>query len=656
MKRSNFLFIMSLFFVFSCSNPGEETAKLVTFEVDSPSTTKSGNVFTAPEGWTMLQKGPATILEVPEKGSFIVLVDVEAETDSSALAKGWEAYSSNDRELVVSNEQTDQDGWSRQRSYVYKTSPNEKRSVVAGVMFANDMWTVWIYDMEAAIGEKRGAQINLIFSSLLPKGYARESFAGKKANKLSAGRVKELTDYIENSMKLTGVPGVGLGIIENGKVVYADGFGVRSLGKPAKIDDETLFIIASNTKALTTLLLAKLVDEGKISWDTPVIDLLPSFRLGSEETTSKVLVEHLVCACTGLPRKDMEMIFEYEGITAEILMERLGETEPTSGFGEMFQYSNSLAAAAGYVAGHVMYPDLDIGAAYDKAMQVEVFDPLGMSSTTLDFARAQAGNHAGAHGQDIYGKTGLLDERANDIVIFARPAGGGWSNVNDMLKYINMELSDGLLPDGTRYIGSEALLERRLEKVPISEDAVYGMGLMVDETYGIQVVHHGGDVLGHHSDMMWLPEYGVGAVVLTNSDPGWLIRSGFQRKLLEVLFDGKPEADSSISSAAKRYFNNIQVSKAELTIPADPDYAELLDSEYQNDDLGFLKVINKASSTIFDFGEWKSEMASEVNPDSTVSFSSISPGYLGFGFILTPGKEKELVFRDAQHEYIFKGK
>src|SRR5690349_15505362 len=106
-----------------------------------------------------------------------------------------------------------------------------------------------------------------------------------------------------------------------------------------------------------------------------------------------------------------------------------------------------------------------------------------------------------------------------------------------------MELAQGKLPDGKIYVPSGPLLERRARQVAMSKDETYGMGLMVDTTYGVPVVHHGGDMIGYHSDMMWLPQQNVGAVILTNGDPGWLLRNRFGRKLLEVLFDGRAEAD-----------------------------------------------------------------------------------------------------------------
>jgi len=296
----------------------------MVLDVDTPTTTVRGNTFIAPADWRLSVRGPATFIEAPEGGSRIVLVDVEADDADEAIAAGWAAYKAMDWPLKVANDQVDADGWSKQRQYTYQTSPNEKRGVVAGVMYANDGWTAWIYDMANEVGGKRGAQVNLVFNSLLPKGYTRESFAGMTAHELDAERVAELSKYVMDAQQASGVPGVSVGIIQNGEIVLASGFGVRELGKPGKVDGDTLYMIASNSKGLTTLLLAKLVDAGKIAWTDPVTELLPGFRLGDAETTSQVRVEHLICACTGLPRQDMEWILEFGAYSPESSMELLG--------------------------------------------------------------------------------------------------------------------------------------------------------------------------------------------------------------------------------------------------------------------------------------------------------------------------------------------
>lgn len=623
---------------------------------DTPMETVEGATFIAPDDWTVSVRGPATILAAPEGDSRIALVDVRAPEADSAVALAWAAYMP-DRPwpLKVSTPSPDRDGWTDGRSYSYQTSPDEKRGVAAFAQRAGDVWTVAIYDMSDATGGKRVSAVALVFDRLYPEGYTPESFAGRTAASLDDARLAELSAFTETAMKDLGVPGAAVGIVQDGKVVFADGLGVRELGKPEKPDANTVFMVASNTKALTTLMLARLVEAGKFGWETPVTSLLPSFALGDPETTRQVLVRHLICACTGLPRQDLEWLFEFEDAGAATSLATLATMRPTSEFGEMFQYSNPMAAAAGYTGGHVAYPDLELGAAYDEAMRTLVFEPLGMTSTTFDYGKALSGNHASPHAPDIDGTPAVAAMDINYSVIPVRPAGAAWSSVRDMLKYVAMELAEGKLPDGTQYIDRETLLTRRAPQVPIGKDATYGMGLMVDTKYGTPVVHHGGDMIGFHSDMMWLPEHGVGAVVLTNGDPGWTLRDAFRRKLLEVLFDGRDEADGDVASQAENFYARLAAERALLTVPADATEASKLAGRYRNDALGEIEVLRDGPRILFDFGEFSSEIASRVNPDGSVSLLTIDPGIDGFEFVVGDGAEKTLTIRDAQHEYVFSG-
>jgi hypothetical protein len=238
-------------------------------------------------------------------------------------------------------------------------------------------------------------------------------------------------------------------------------------------------------------------------------------------------------------------------------------------------------------------------------------------------------------------------------VIPLRPAGAAWSSVRDMLRYVSVELNEGLLPNGKRYIPAEPLLERRVAQVSIGKDETYGMGLEVDTTYGEPVVHHGGDMIGYHSDMIWLPRKKVGAVILTNSDPGWILRTLFRRKLLEVLFDGRPEADAELLARGKSFFADLAAERKLLTVPADAGVSARLAPRYTNPALGEIAVHRGGGHTVFDFGEWKSDMASRKNPDGTISFITIVPGIQGFAFVVGSGPKKTLTLRDAQHEYVF---
>jgi CubicO group peptidase (beta-lactamase class C family) len=621
---------------------------------DTPSSTVAGHTFIAPAGWSLSVKGKATIVEAPEGDSRIVFVDVAALEPDAAIQEAWAAYRPEAKwPLKSKTADSDKDGWTNAYTYVYQTSPNERRVVLAGTGRHGDARLVWIYDMAEPVAGKRGAQVALVFGRLFPKGYTRETFAGRKAHTLDAPRIAELGAFVERAQSQLGVPGVSLGLVQGGKVVFAGGFGVCELGKPDKPDADTLYIIASNTKAMTTLLLGRLVDQKKLTWQTPVTRLLPQFKLGDADTTSKVRVEHLVCACTGLPRQDFEWLLEFGQATPESALRTLGTMQPTTKFGELYQYSNPLAAAGGYVGAHMLFPELELGKAYDGAMAAEVFGPLGMSSTTFDFARALAGNHASAHSLDIDGKPALAAMDVNYSIVPVRPAGGAWSSVNDVLKYVQMELAMGLLPDGTRYVSEAVLKARREPKVWIGKDDWYGMGLQVDQTYGTPVVHHGGSMIGYKSDMLWLPEHGVGAVVLANSDPGWAISSNFRRKLLEVLFDGKPEADNDVAAAAKAMKERIAAERKLLTVPPDPAEVAKLAPRYGHAALGEI-LVTKGEKAVFDFGEFQSEVASRRNPDGTVSFLTTIPGFDGLEFVVGSASDKRtLVFRDAQHEYTF---
>lgn len=250
---------------------------------DSPASDLDGNTFIVPEGWK-IETAPAMVLVSPPEGdSRLAIVNTTADSNDAARDAAWKVYKPDLRwPLLAANDTPDRDGWTRGKSYAYQTSPNEKRTVAASTRFANGRWTVVIFDFADATAEKRGGQLAKVFSHFYPKGYSRESFGGKTAAKLDAARLEQLKKFVRDAEEATGVPGVSFGVIQDGKTVWAGGIGVRELGKNETVDDKTLFMIASNTKTLTTLMLAKLVDAKKIAWDEQVTSILPSFRLGSD--------------------------------------------------------------------------------------------------------------------------------------------------------------------------------------------------------------------------------------------------------------------------------------------------------------------------------------------------------------------------------------
>jgi CubicO group peptidase (beta-lactamase class C family) len=287
-------------------------------------------------------------------------------------------------------------------------------------------------------------------------------------------------------------------------------------------------------------------------------------------------------------------------------------------------------------------------------MQKEIFDPIGMGDTTFAMARALSGDHASPHGDDIDGRPSLANMDFNYMVEPYRPAGGAWSSAHDLIRYVGDELDQGKLPDGRRLVSAQNLLVRRAPGVATGEDAYYGMGLEGDRTWGVLVIHHGGSMAGFKSDIIFIPDAGVGAVILTNADDGGYLLRPFMRRLLELLYDGNPEAAGDVAAAAARNQAEIAKERQRLVYPASPALAADLAGGYVSPELGRITVRREGGQVVFDFGAWRSRVASRRNDDGTISFVTVDPATSGFEFVVaTRSGKRALVIRDGQHEYVY---
>lgn len=621
---------------------------------DTPKTTAGGAAFTAPAGFTLTQDGLVIRIDPPETDFHAAVVEVRAANLDTAVSAAWKAVRPDfSRSIKERVRMPPRFGWDERQRIYYESSPSEHTKVFALSLRRGDSWTFYLVEGSLATWEKRYSPFMLVDGSLRPKGYVRESFAGKKAHALDGDRLKKLSEFIEHGMKELGIPGAAYGLIQDGKVVFAQGFGVRELGKPAKVDADTLFMIASTTKALTTLLLAKLVDEGKFAWDTPVTQVYPGFKLGDPDATRRLLMKHVVCACTGVPAQDFEWWYESSRATPKSMVELLATIRPTSRFGEVFQYSNLMAAAAGYVGAHTLYPDRELGAAYDEAMKTRVFGPLGMKTATFDFGRAERGNHASPHGDNQEGKPVVASLVPLRATLSLRPSGGAWASVRDELQYLQVELSRGKLPDGTRHVSERNIVERRVSQIALGEDEDYGMGLSTNRAWGIPVVNHDGGLPGFKSYFYFLPDHGVGGVFLTNSVTGYILLEPLLRRLVEVLFDGAPEAEEDLAAGVERLRSRQAALRARLTVPADPKVIAGLATRYKNPALGEVTLKKRGSATIVDVGEWTVEVATRKNGDGTVSLFGIEPGIDDEFLIGQRDGKRVLIVQENQHEYVF---
>lgn len=635
-----------------CLFTGFAPALTTVVHVDTPQTTSDGHTFIVPAGWSLRREGTLAVTTVPEGGSHLALIDVPGIDAEAAVRAAWSLYAP-EKELQILRwrDLPVRQGWSSIRGFVLAAGDGRRLSAVARQH--GPEFNVAISDMAENIANQRDAEIELLLGSLMPKGFVPASFSGVTAQRLEGDRLAAFEAFFERARQEFEVPGAAVGIIQNGKIVLAKGYGVRRLGDSERVDANTRFQIASNTKMLTTLMLAKLVDAGKFTWDTPATQVLPSFRLGNAEATQRIRMKHLVCACTGLPRQDMELIFEGERMTPASVLPLVATMEPISPFGALYQYSNLMAGAAGYIGGQVVHPGMETGAAYDAAMQQLVFDPLGMNATTFDNREAQRGNHASPHASDIDGRMTHVDMDTLRVNQVSRPDGGAWSTVNDLLRYVQMELDYGHLPDGRRFIGTAPLLARRIQQVSRGAREGYGIGLKIDETTGTQMLHHGGTVPGFISDVIWWPEHDIGAVILTNaSGGGTSLRNVFRRRLMELMFDGSAEAEPNLKIFKAMNQDDARRAKNSVARPVPETISSTLAPRYASAELGEIRVLRIAAAIWFDFGGWKSEMGALSDNNGDDVLTTLAPGSFGYEFRLTA--KGELVLNDGNRDYVFR--
>ncbi len=181
------------------------------------------------------------------------------------------------------------------------------------------------------------------------------------------------------------------------------------------------------------------------------------------------------------------------------------------------------------------------------------------------------------------------------------------------------------------------------------------MGLETDNAWGVTVVHHGGSLGGYKSDWIAIPDAGVGAVLLTNADLGQFMLRPFMRRVLEILYDGKPEAAGDVAAQAARIKAEIAEQRTHLVIPAAPDIVNGLAQHYTNPELGFIAVKHDKDGVLLGFGSWNSHAATRKNDDGTIfELFTIDPSIDGFEFVIgTKAGRRTLTTRDGQHEYVY---
>ncbi|MCM8557333.1 serine hydrolase domain-containing protein [Sphingomicrobium sediminis] len=622
---------------------------------ESAQVTPRGVAYVIPDDWTLEIVDGRYVFTLPEGDTVLNYLEIEgAEDGEAAIAAAWAIVDPDFAlEPVQSAEQPANGGWDGALVKTYAFPPAEQRVAQAAALQKDGEWSVIIAKVFIPTASRRGSQLAEWNQGLKPTDYEEQSLVENEMAAMDAELFGEWTDFIVDAMDKLEVPGAAVAVIEDGVVKYQAGLGVKDLETGEPVDTDTLFMVGSNTKGMTTLLIGTMAEDGLVDYDAPVQQYMPDFRLGDEETSKEVLVKHLICACTGLPRNDYEWIFsQTEEQPASNTFAILSQTQPTTEFGELFQYNNIIASAAGYVAGAILHPEMEVGAAYDLAMEERVFGPLGMGNVhfAIDDVLAD-GNFAAPHGFNREGVAGREPLDPNRTLLPVRPAGALWASIEDFADYVRNEQTAGLDAAGNRIMPAEAVLARRAPQVKMGADSAYGMGVMMGDEGGLKTTFHGGSTFGYQSNYLVIPERNVAIIMLTNASHGTgLIAESFDR-FFELAFDADEDAADDVDRSVERRKEDLPKFWEDLAIPPAAEAAAVLADRYSNDVLGELTVDRDGERVFFNLPTMRVELATKEEDDGSTSFVVIAPGFVrGLGYQLVDGT---LVLRDAQHEYVY---
>jgi len=352
-------------------------------------------------------------------------------------------------------------------------------------------------------------------------------------------QVKELNKYYEEARYNWEVPGLAIGIIKDGQVILAEGYGHLDVRKDGPVNSKTMFPIASNTKAFTAAALAILVDEGKISWQDKVTDHIPWFRLYDPYVSENMTIRDLLCHRSGLATFSGDLLWYGTDYDREEIIRRARYLEPVYGFREQFGYSNIMYLTAGEIIPTVT------GNSWDEYIEKQFFNKLDMERTITTTTDLEKFSNVATPHTDFEGEVIAIEYLNWDNIA---PAGAIISCVDDVLKWLDLQLNHGI------YHGDTIFTARRSKEM-WSQNTVLGVSSFVEENYpgmffrsyglgwglsnykGRKVVAHSGGYDGMISYTCMVPEENLGFVILTNKNSS--LYNPLAYKTLDVFLEGE---------------------------------------------------------------------------------------------------------------------
>ena len=332
----------------------------------------------------------------------------------------------------------------------------------------------------------------------------------------------EIDVLVEKTLKTFDVPGIAVAVVKDGKVIHAKGYGVRSLDTKQKVDENTLFGIASNSKAFTSGALGMLIDEKRLSWDTKVTDIIPEFKMYNPYVTEEFTVRDLLTHRSGLGLGAGDLMFwpDQNNFTQKDIIHNLRYLKPVSGFRTKYDYDNLLYIVAGEVVTRVS------GMPWEDFVETRILKPLGMTQTVASFKRLKDKSNVIDPHAPVEGTVKVIRRDWSET---ANAAGGIYSNIIDMSKWIVMQMDNGKYGNGKQLFSVDVHEDMWTPQtiIPVrgtnsynTHFLSYGLGWFLSDVKGYKQATHTGGLAGIVTQVTLLPELKLGIIVFTNQQSG----------------------------------------------------------------------------------------------------------------------------------------
>ena len=335
---------------------------------------------------------------------------------------------------------------------------------------------------------------------------------------------KQIDSLTELTLKTFDVPGIAVAVIKDGKVIHAKGYGVRSLKTMEKVDENTLFGVASNSKAFTSSALGMLVDEGKLKWDDKVTDYIPEFKLYNPYVTDEFTIRDLLThrSGMGLGAGDLMMFPDKSDFTKKDIIHNLRYLKQVSGFRTKYDYDNLLYIVAGEIVAKVS------GISWEDFIEKRIMQPLQMNASAASLNRLKSRANSIVPHAPVNGKVEAIDIDWSET---ANAAGGIWTNLTDFSKWLILLMNKGKYGENL----SKTLFSPQVHNelwtpqtiIPVNTSAPYqthfssyGLGFGLSDVKGYKQVTHTGGLAGIVTQETMFPELNLGIIVLTNQQVG----------------------------------------------------------------------------------------------------------------------------------------